>query len=140
VTMKIAAMLEWGPEERTAKRKEWTQSLFTFRLQKATGQLENPMKIRELRRDLARLATLENMHVKPAPKSASVPDAAASAGVPVPAVVAKPAAKKPAPAKKSAAKAPAGKGKAAKASSPARKGAPKKSEKPGKSGKKVKAR
>ena len=51
------AMKEWAPEERAAKEKEWTQSIFTLRLQKATGQLENPMKIREVRKDVARLKT-----------------------------------------------------------------------------------
>jgi large subunit ribosomal protein L29 len=50
-------MKEWTPEERAAKEKEWTQSIFTLRLQKATGQLENTMKIREVRRDVARLKT-----------------------------------------------------------------------------------
>ena len=51
------AMREWTAEERAAKEKEWTQSLFTLRLQKATGQLENSMKIREVRKDVARLKT-----------------------------------------------------------------------------------
>ena len=59
--MKIAAMIDWTAEERAAREKEWTQALFTLRLQKATGQLENPMRIREVRKDLARLKTLENM-------------------------------------------------------------------------------
>jgi large subunit ribosomal protein L29 len=57
--MKYEGMTEWSAEERAAKEKEWTQALFTLRLQKATGQLENPMRIRELRRDLARLKTLQ---------------------------------------------------------------------------------
>jgi large subunit ribosomal protein L29 len=55
--MTFDAMREWTAEERAAKQKEWTQSLFTLRLQKATGQLENPMKIREVRKDVARLQT-----------------------------------------------------------------------------------
>ena len=59
--MKIDSMVEWSAEERTAKEKEWRQALFTLRLQKATGQLENPMKIKELRKDLARLKTLVHM-------------------------------------------------------------------------------
>jgi len=59
--MKIDSMVEWSGEERTAKEKEWRQALFTLRLQKATGQLENPMKIKELRKDLARLKTLVHM-------------------------------------------------------------------------------
>jgi large subunit ribosomal protein L29 len=61
MTMKIQAMLDWSPEEKAAKAKEWAQSLFTLRLQKATGQLENPMKIKELRKDLARLKTAQHM-------------------------------------------------------------------------------
>jgi large subunit ribosomal protein L29 len=59
--MKIQAMLDWSPEEKAAKAKEWTQSLFTLRLQKATGQLENPMKIKQLRKDIARLKTAQHM-------------------------------------------------------------------------------
>jgi large subunit ribosomal protein L29 len=59
--MKIQAMLDWSPEEKAAKAKEWTQSLFTLRLQKATGQLENPMKIKVLRKDIARLKTAQHM-------------------------------------------------------------------------------
>jgi len=61
MTMKIQAMLDWTPEEKVAKAKEWAQSLFTLRLQKATGQLENPMKIKELRKDIARLKTAQHM-------------------------------------------------------------------------------
>lgn len=61
MTMKIQAMLDWSPDEKAAKAKEWAQSLFTLRLQKATGQLENPMKIKELRKDIARLKTAQHM-------------------------------------------------------------------------------
>ena len=61
MTMKIQAMLDWSPEEKAVKAKEWAQSLFTLRLQKATGQLENPMKIKELRKDIARLKTAQHM-------------------------------------------------------------------------------
>ena len=50
-------MREWTAEERAAKQKEWTQSLFTLRLQKATGQLENPSRLRAVRRDIARVQT-----------------------------------------------------------------------------------
>ncbi len=59
--MKIDAMIEWSAEERAAKEREWRQALFTLRLQKATGQLDNPMKIREIRKDIARLKTLDHM-------------------------------------------------------------------------------
>ena len=56
-TKKFEQMTAWTPEERAAKQKEWTQSVFTLRLQKSTGQLENSMKIREVRKDIARLKT-----------------------------------------------------------------------------------
>ncbi|MBP7676158.1 MAG: 50S ribosomal protein L29 [Thermoanaerobaculia bacterium] len=52
-------MKGWSADERGAKLREWTQALFNLRLQKATGQLENPLKIRQLRRDIARLKTAE---------------------------------------------------------------------------------
>ncbi len=55
----VETMKGWSADERSAKLREWTQALFNLRLQKATGQLENPMKIRELRRDIARLKTAE---------------------------------------------------------------------------------
>lgn len=55
----VETMKGWSADERTAKLREWTQALFNLRLQKATGQLENPIKIRQLRRDIARLKTAE---------------------------------------------------------------------------------
>ena len=71
MTMKIQAMLDWSPEEKAAKAKEWTQSLFTLRLQKATGQLENPMKIKVLRKDIARLKTAQHMSAAEAAAAAA---------------------------------------------------------------------
>ena len=56
--MKIEAMRDWSAEELAAKEKEWRQALFVLRLQQSTGQLENPMKIRQLRKDIARLESL----------------------------------------------------------------------------------
>jgi len=55
----VETMKGWSADERNAKLREWTQALFNLRLQKATGQLENPLKIRQLRRDIARLKTAE---------------------------------------------------------------------------------
>ena len=71
VTMKIQAMLDWSPDEKAAKAKEWAQSLFTLRLQKATGQLENPMKIKQLKKDIARLKTAQNMSAAAAAAAAA---------------------------------------------------------------------
>ncbi len=75
MTMKIQAMLDWSPEEKAAKAKEWAQSLFTLRLQKATGQLENPMKIKELRKDIARLKTAQHMSAAEAAAAAAAAEA-----------------------------------------------------------------
>jgi large subunit ribosomal protein L29 len=69
--MKIQAMLDWSPDEKAAKAKEWAQSLFTLRLQKATGQLENPMKIKQLKKDIARLKTAQNMSAAAAAAAAA---------------------------------------------------------------------
>jgi large subunit ribosomal protein L29 len=55
---KIGTMSDWTLEERVVKEREGRQALFTLRLQKATGQLDNPMRIKSLRRDIARLKTL----------------------------------------------------------------------------------
>ncbi len=56
--MKVAAMREMTHEELTDKETELAQQLFALRLQKVTGQLENPSKIQEARRDLARVLTV----------------------------------------------------------------------------------
>ena len=64
--MKNPQMKDWTPEERAAKVREYRQALFTLRVQKATGQLENPMKLRDLRRDIARLETLAAADAKAA--------------------------------------------------------------------------
>jgi ribosomal protein L29 len=143
--MKIDAMLEWTAEERAAKEKEWRQALFALKLQKATGQLENPIKLRELRKDIARLKTLDHMDAALKAKQAEhaahggAPRAAAAAPA---AAAPAPAAKKAAPEKKAAPKAakkPAPKAaktaarKAAKKAEPAKKG-------PAKSAKKSKGK
>jgi large subunit ribosomal protein L29 len=44
--------------ELAEKEKQLTQEVFNLRFQLATGRIENPMKIRQTRRDLARVKTL----------------------------------------------------------------------------------
>jgi large subunit ribosomal protein L29 len=127
---KIGTMADWTLEERVAKEKEWRQALFTLRLQKATGQLDNPMKIKSLRRDIARLKTLASQGSStpsaPAvteahsPVGGDAPAAEPAAGSEVKALAVKAAkatkaaksakpGKKAAPSAKKAAKAPAAK-------------------------------
>jgi large subunit ribosomal protein L29 len=40
------------------KRQQLKQEVFNLRFQLATGRIENPMKIRQARRDLARVKTI----------------------------------------------------------------------------------
>jgi len=40
------------------KRQQLKQEVFNLRFQLATGRIENPMKIRQARRDLARIKTI----------------------------------------------------------------------------------
>jgi large subunit ribosomal protein L29 len=44
--------------ELTEKEQQLTQEIFNFRFQLATGRIENPMKIRQTKRDLARIKTI----------------------------------------------------------------------------------
>ena len=45
-------------EELRAKEKDLAQQLFVLRLNKSTGQLESPAKVRNARRELARVLTV----------------------------------------------------------------------------------
>ena len=45
-------------EELRAKEKDLAQQLFVLRLNKSTGQLESPAKVRQARRELARVLTV----------------------------------------------------------------------------------
>ena len=47
-------------EEARQKENEVAEELFRLRLRKSTGQLENSMLVRRLRRDLARLKTIQH--------------------------------------------------------------------------------
>ena len=47
-------------DELTAKETELKQELFNLRFQHATGQLTNPMRMKECKRDIARVKTLLN--------------------------------------------------------------------------------
>lgn len=45
-------------EELEARLRELKEELFNLRFQHATGQLDNPMRIKETRRDIARVCTV----------------------------------------------------------------------------------
>lgn len=55
--MKINEFLELSIADLQAKEKEARQELFNLRFQQATNQLENPMRIKAVKKDIARIKT-----------------------------------------------------------------------------------
>ena len=56
--MKASTIREMGTEELQAKQAELQEQLFRLRVQQSIGQLDNTMKLRETRRDIARVKTI----------------------------------------------------------------------------------
>ena len=56
--MKARELRELTEEELAQRGRDPEKELFALRMQQATAQLEKPSRIRELRRDLARIRTL----------------------------------------------------------------------------------
>ena len=56
--MKVNEIRKLTTEEIIAKVKENKEELFNLRFQQATGNLEKPSRIRDLRHDIARLKTV----------------------------------------------------------------------------------
>jgi len=55
--MKMKELTELGIDELLAKRRDLRQESLHLRLQQQSGQLEQPSRLRLLRRDLARIET-----------------------------------------------------------------------------------
>ena len=56
--MEAKQLREMSPDELSQKRRELKEEIFHLRLRRTTARLENPMKLRETRRDLARVETI----------------------------------------------------------------------------------
>ena len=56
--MKIAECRDLGPDELKQRVAEIDDQLFRMRIQKSMGQLEAPARVRELRKDLAKIKTI----------------------------------------------------------------------------------
>ena len=56
--MKAHDLKDLTVDDLRAKEAELSEQLFALRLQKVTGQLDNPAKLRHVRRDLARVLTV----------------------------------------------------------------------------------
>ena len=55
---RIAVFKDLSADDLRTKEKELDDQLFRLRIQKSMGQLEAPLKVRTVRRDLARVKTL----------------------------------------------------------------------------------
>ncbi len=58
--MKAEEVRGLSEKEREEKIADINQEVFNLRLQLATGKIENPSRLRFLRRDIARLKTIQN--------------------------------------------------------------------------------
>jgi large subunit ribosomal protein L29 len=58
--MKAQELRELTKDELEQKEKDLVDQLFKLRFQHALGQVENAMKLRTIRRDLARIKTVRN--------------------------------------------------------------------------------
>ncbi len=56
--MKASKYFEMNDQELNDQLKELKSELFNLRFQMATGQLQNPISIRETRRNIARVKTI----------------------------------------------------------------------------------
>jgi large subunit ribosomal protein L29 len=62
--MKAAELRDLGSDELEEQAHQLADQLFRLRIQKSMGQLEAPLKIRAVRRDLARVRTVLRQKVK----------------------------------------------------------------------------
>lgn len=56
--MKVGEIRELSVDELRGREKDLDDQLFRLRIQKSMGQLETPVKLRTIRRDLARIKTI----------------------------------------------------------------------------------
>jgi large subunit ribosomal protein L29 len=56
--MKIKDLREFSADELKHREAELVDQLFKLRFQKSLGQLDSPMKVKNIKRDIARIKTL----------------------------------------------------------------------------------
>jgi large subunit ribosomal protein L29 len=66
--MKIKEIVEMSTDELLTKRRDLRQESLHLRLQQQSGQLEQPNRLRLLRRDVARIETILSRRSKEAEK------------------------------------------------------------------------
>ena len=57
--MKPNEIRDLTPEEQADKLKALKEELFNLRFQHATGQLDNPMRLRQIKKSIARIKTIQ---------------------------------------------------------------------------------
>ncbi|MGE5389511.1 MAG: 50S ribosomal protein L29 [Deltaproteobacteria bacterium] len=57
--MKAKKMRDMTDEELVKKVSDYKEELFNLRFQMATGQLDNPMRIRDVKKNIARCKTVQ---------------------------------------------------------------------------------
>ena len=58
--MKSSELREMTVEELSRKENDLRKELFNLRFQQATGEIENPMRIRAVRKDIAKVLTVRS--------------------------------------------------------------------------------
>ena len=58
--MRASEFRSMAEDEIREKERELKEELFRLRLRKGTGQLEDPMRVRKVRRDIARIKTVRH--------------------------------------------------------------------------------
>jgi large subunit ribosomal protein L29 len=66
ITMKIKEIVEMSTDELLTKKRDLRQESLHLRLQQQSGQLEQPSRLRLLRRDVARIETVLSKRAKEA--------------------------------------------------------------------------
>lgn len=56
--MKPKEVRDLSPEEMLQKEKDLTEELFNLKFQSAMGQLENTMRVKQVKKDIARVKTI----------------------------------------------------------------------------------
>ncbi|MBR6013922.1 MAG: 50S ribosomal protein L29 [Selenomonadaceae bacterium] len=57
--MKVNEIRDLSADEQTQKLQSLKEELFNLRFQHATGQLENPMRLREVKKSIAQVRTIQ---------------------------------------------------------------------------------
>ena len=58
--IKASALREKSVDELHTKERELSEQLYKLRFQRATGRMESPARMRQVRREIARIKTLLN--------------------------------------------------------------------------------